>query len=190
METVTDGRKTPPVRAAGSTIQPVLAPAKFALLWAVVSPMTLTACSSASSSPTAIASAPVASTSVNGNVANAWARQTYLSGVHSTPVSNVRIERAVTAPLSAVKTWVLTTEPELEWATWSRALATTPLEERVAVCVYSKVDGSSFTPAPGANTPKPTQSLVAVVTGDGASTLYMMGDTASMLSATPTRFAG
>jgi hypothetical protein len=101
-------------------------PRNLFLLWAAVPSIEFTACSSPSSSPI------------------------------STAADNIRVERAVAAPLSAVKTWVLKTDPDIQWATWSEALANTPLDERVGVCVYSKVDESSFTPAPGTNTPEPS----------------------------------
>lgn len=71
-------------------------------------------------------------------------QQICLAGVHRTPVWNVRVERAVAAQLSAVKKWVLDEDPSIDWATFSSSLATAPLDERVGVCVYSKVDGTSF----------------------------------------------
>jgi hypothetical protein len=89
-----------------------------------------------------------------------------------------------------VRSWLLKSNPEIEWATWSKSLASAPMGERVGVCVYSKVDGTSFTPAPGVNTPEPSQSIVTVVNSDGESTLYMLGDTSDMLTATPETFAG
>jgi hypothetical protein len=170
-------------------MRPVSPPAKFLLLWAMVPSIGLTACASASSSPIATASAPAGTSPTNWTAVNASAREICRSGVHKTALENIRIERAVGAPLSAVKSWLLEGNPDIEWAKWSKALATAPMDERVAVCVYSKVDGGSFTAAPGVNTPEPSQSIVAVVNGDGESTPYMFGDTSDMLSATES-FAG
>lgn len=110
--------------------------------------------------------------------------QICLSGVRRTPRSNIQVERAAAAPLSAVKAWVLDGSSSIDWATYSSSLATAPLGERVAVCVYSKVDGTSFE-IPGT---EPAESVVQIVRANGEATLVMVGATGDMLSTTPRTF--
>jgi hypothetical protein len=60
------------------------------------------------------------------------ARGICLSGVHRTPLDNIVVDRALAAPLSLVKAWVLS-DREIQWQTLSSALSDAPLGERVAV---------------------------------------------------------
>lgn len=110
-------------------------------------------------------------------------QQICLAGVHRTPVWNVRVERAVAAQLSAVKKWVLE-DPSIDWATFSSTLATAPLDERVGVCVYSKVDGTSFR-IPGTES---AESVLQIVRANGEATLFVMGSTDVALETTPKSF--
>lgn len=88
------------------------------------------------------------------------AHELCLSGVRNTPLSEIRVEQALAAPLSDVKAWVLSGEPTVEWTSFSSDLAHAPLTEEVGVCLYSKKNGDLFTLPPGENTPEPTQAVV------------------------------
>lgn len=115
------------------------------------------------------------------------AHEICLAGVHNTPLSEIQIERAVAAPLSAVKAWVLSGEPTIDWTTFSSDLADAPLNEEVAVCLFSKRDGARFTLPPGVNTPEPTEAIVQIVRPNGqGGALYLAGSVNDMLEVTPT----
>src|SRR4051812_3994028 len=80
------------------------------------------------------------------------AQELCLNGVHRYPRSNIRVNRAVLAPLARVKKWVLSTD-SVDWRTFSASLASAPMDERVGVCVLTQMDGSRFVLPPGENTP-------------------------------------
>jgi hypothetical protein len=90
--------------------------------------------------------------------------------------------------LSAVKGWVLSKSPSIQWESFSSSLKAAPLAEEVVVCVLSKVDGGSFRQPPGIKAPAP-ESVVGIVRRDGDSTLFLMGSTVAMLEATPKSFS-
>lgn len=112
------------------------------------------------------------------------AREICLSGVHNTPIDNIVIDRAIAAPLSLVKAWVLR-DHHVDWQSFSTSLREAPLNERVAICVFSKRDGSPFTMPPGIYTPQPQEAIVEIIRPDGGGALYLMGSTTGMLVVTP-----
>ncbi|HWU22313.1 MAG TPA: hypothetical protein VN088_12355 [Nocardioides sp.] len=113
------------------------------------------------------------------------ARDICLSGVHHAPIDNIVVDRAIAAPLSAVKAWILG-DKRIDWQTFSSSLKDAPLNERVAICVFSKRDGRPFAMPPGTNTPPPQQSVVEIVRSNGGeATLVVMGSLAGMLEVAP-----